>query len=35
MDSRKGLIVDHELTPSSATGERTAEVEMVTRLPGN
>ncbi len=35
MENRNGLIVDHELTPASGTGERTAAVEMVTRLPGN
>jgi IS5 family transposase len=35
MENRNGLIVDHELTPASGTGERTAAVDMVTRLPGN
>lgn len=35
MENRNGLIVDHELTQASGTGERTAAVEMVTRLPGN
>jgi hypothetical protein len=35
MENRNGLIVDHELTPASGTGERTAAVEMVTRLHGN
>ena len=35
MENRRGLIVDHELTPASGIGERTAAVEMVTRLPGN
>jgi len=35
MENRNGLIVDLELTPASGTGERTAAVDMVTRLPGN
>ena len=35
MENRNGLIVDHELTPASGTGERKAAVDMVTRLPGN
>jgi hypothetical protein len=35
MENRNGLIVDHELTPASGTGERTAAVDRVTRLPGN
>ena len=35
MENRNGLIVDHQLTPASGTGERTAAVDLVTRLPGN
>lgn len=36
MENCNGLIVDHELTPASGTGERsTAAVDMVTRLPRN
>ena len=35
MENRNGLIVDHELTPASGPGERTAAVDIVTRLPGN
>ena len=34
MENRNGLIVDHELTSAGGTGERTAAVDMVTRLPG-
>ena len=35
MENRNGLIVDHELTSASGTGESTAAVEMVNRLPGS
>jgi len=35
MENRHGLIVDHELTPASGTGERTAAVDMGIRLPGS
>jgi hypothetical protein len=35
MENRGGVMVGYALTPGSDTVERTAGVEMVTRLPGN
>lgn len=35
MQDRNGLIVDHALTQASCDGERTSDVEMIARLPGN